>query len=349
MYKCCFVLLAAMFLASCNGGGNVSVQQDEPHLVIRLANELKPDSRIWDASQFFIEEVSKASEDGDVKAGEVEVVFYDQGTIGSERALLENCYYDVIEMVQVNSSIVTTLDDAYNVLDLPYLFLDKKQHEKVLYGELGQTMLDELGDYGLVGLGFYGTGFRNLFYKRKGGPHAVSGPKDLRGIKIRVMESPTMISAIGAMGATASPIPFSELFTSIKTGVVDGAENSAKIFMSYKYYEAGVNQFTMTEHFANQHVIIANAGWFNSLAPKYRKHIKEAIHRSQLRFDIMWGKVTEESMEALRDNGVNINYLHGKSSFVEQSDKVIRDFSRKYPELKEKYVDKILAIRNSEK
>lgn len=338
-----FLPLACIPLSGCDTS---VAAEGAPKLVFRLSNELKPDSRIWEVSNLFRNELEKASPDGEIKAGEIQVVFYDQGTVGSERQLLESCYFDVIEMVQVNSSVVTMIDPAYSILDLPYLFVSQKQHLDVLYGEMGQKFLQRLDNFNLCGLGFYGTGFRNLFYKHRNAELDVKSPADLRGLKIRVMESPVMINSINAIGATATPIPFSELFQSMKTGVVDGAENSARIFMSYKYYEAGCNHFTLTEHFANQHVMIANAKWFNSLEPKYRKRIREAIAVSQREFDVIWENTTEESLAEMQEHGVRVNHIADKTPFIRKANEIIEQFGHEYPEESELLLYDIINMRN---
>ena len=341
-----FLLFFLIVFATGCGTEAQKSSENKPKLVFRLASELKPDSRIWEASNLLRNELIKESPDGEIKAGEIEIVFFDQGTVGSERALLENCYFDVLEMVQINSSVVTMLDAAYSILDLPYLFVTEEQHHNVIYGDLGQKFLDRLGEYNFVGLGFYGTGFRNLFYhQREGRGGEVTGPNDLRGLKIRVMESPIMVNSINAMGATASAIPFGELFTSMKTGVVDGAENSARIFMSYAYYEAGCNQFTLTEHFANQHIIIANQKWFNSLEPKYQKRIMEAVAISQKQFDEIWKTTTEESLAAMQEHGVKVNIVKDKTLFIESTDKIIEQYKRNYPKESEELLFDIINTR----
>jgi tripartite ATP-independent transporter DctP family solute receptor len=340
-----FILLP-LLISGC-GSSSQTQTANKPKLVFRLANELKPDSRIWEASNLFRNELIKESPDGEIKAGEIDVVFFDQGTVGSERQLLESCYFDVLEMVQVNSSIVTTLDPAYNILDLPYIFVSEDQHHNVIYGDLGRKFLNRLEKYKLVGLGFYGTGFRNLFYNQKEKVEEITGPKDLRGLKIRVMESPIMINSINAIGTTAVAIPFSELFTSIRTGVVDGAENSARIFMSYSYYEAGCNQFTLTEHFANQHIIIANSRWFSSLEPKYQKRIKEVIALSQSQFDDIWATTTEESMADMQKHNVKINVVKDKSLFIESTSDVINQFVNDYPKEAEELLDDVIRTRDA--
>ena len=251
--------------------------------------------------------------------------------VGTERQLLETCYFGVIEMIQINSSVVTTVDPAYSMLDLPYLFLSEEHHKEVLYGPIGDRFLSRLESKGLLGLGFYGTGFRNLFYKQADGKPPVQTPEDLRGLKIRVMESPIMIASINAMGASATPVPFSELFQGLRTGVVDGAENSARIFVSYKYFETGCNFFTLTEHFANQHIIIANANWLASLEPKYRRRIEEVARTIIPRFDAVWDETTRHSIEEMQSLGVTVNRIDDKRPFVERAEAVIESYPRQYP------------------
>ena len=345
-----WTLLFGVVLAGCNARKTaetvVEGSRKEPKLVFRLANELKDDSRIWEASNLFRNEIQKASPDGSIAEGEIQVEFFDQGSVGSERQLLESCYFDVLEMVQINSSVVTILDDAYSILDLPYLFVDEEQHREVLYGEIGQIFLDRLSGHNLKGLGFYSTEFRNLFYKTRKADHEVKTPADLRGLKIRVMESPVMINSINAMGATAAPIPFSELFQSMKTGVVDGAENCAKIFVSYKYEETGCNQFTLTEHFANQHILIANAKWFDSLAPKYQKRIMEVIRITQGQFDKIWETTTEESLEEIRSKNVHVNIVEDKMPFILATNHIIEDFRADNQDLAS-LLDRIVSIRDN--
>ena len=344
IYKPLF-LLSFLLAVSCSGGGQKVKTDKEPKLVFRLANELKPDSKIWEASNLLKEELEKAAPELGIEEGEIKIQFFDQGSIGTERQLLENCYFGVIEMVQVNSSVVTILDPCFSILDLPYLFVSEEQLKEVLYGNIGEEFLQSLTSRRLLGLGFYSNGFRNLFFKQNP-PKQIATPADLRGLKIRVMESPVMIGSINSMGATATPIPFSELFQSIKTGVVDGAENSARIFMSYKYYEAGCNQFVLTEHFATQHIIVTNNEWFNSLERKYQQRIREAIKLSQPKFDRIWEQSTEESLAEMKMQGVNIVTIENKEPFVSRANTVITDFENKSSPKIQELINKIKQLRD---
>lgn len=338
-------VIGLLLFASCSGNKQEAKQASKAKLVFRLGNELKPDSRIWEASNLFKVEVEKAAPELGIEEGEIQVEFFDQGSIGTERQLLESCYFGVIEMVQVNSSVVTTLEPCFSILDLPYLIVSEEQLNEVLYGEIGEEFLQSLTSNRLLGLGFYSNGFRSLFFKQNP-PKPIATPEDLRGLKIRVMESPVMIGSINAIGATATPIPFSELFQSIKTGVVDGAENSARIFMSYKYYEAGCNQFILTEHFATQHMIVTNNEWFNSLEPKYQQRIREAIKISQPKFDRIWEETTEESLAEMKAEGVNIVAIEDKTPFVSRANAIISDFEKKSSSRTQVLIHKIRQLRD---
>lgn len=335
----------AAALALALGACGPAVAADEgtaPRLVFRLANELTPEGRIWDVSRLFEEELERASPDGRIAAGEIDVVLYDRGMVGTERQLLENTYFGVMEVVQINTAIVSTIDPAYNLFDLPYLFLDDEHHERVLNGPIGDEMLLRLRDRGLVGLGFYGLGFRDMFYKRQGS-ECVRTPDDLRGLKMRVVESPIMISAINAMGASATPVPFSELFQALRTGVVDGADNAARLFIASRFYETGTDCFTLTDHFTNQHVLVANRAWLESLEPKYRERILEAARTIIPEFNALWDRATVDALQEMRRYGVTVNEVADKEEFRARVTAVSEQFLSDYPSVPRDLYDRIEA------
>lgn len=296
----------------------------------------------------FREELAKASPEDDIAAGEIQVEFYDRGMIGTERQLLEACYFGVVEVVQINTSVVTTVEPYYALLDLPYLFVSEAHHERVLNGPIGDELLTKLGDHGFEGLGFYCAGFRNLFYKTANGEPCAETPEDLAGLKIRVMESPVMINSINAMGPTATPIPFSELYQSLRTGVVDGAENSGKVFVSSKYQETGCNCFTLTEHFTNQHVLIASREWFERLEPKYQRRLRKVARQIIPAFNERWDSESELAYAEMEREGVTVNSVRDKQPFFDRVKNIADRFFDDYPEVPRELYERILAEGEAE-
>ncbi len=329
------ICTSAALLVGCQSSPDST--PEAPGLRLRVALELRPETHIWEAANLFRQELVKAAPEYGIRAGEIKVDFYDQGSIGTERQLLEACYLGVVEVVQVNSSVVTTVEPAYALLDLPYLFVSEQHHREVLNGVIGDELLNQLRPHHLQGLGFYPAGFRDIFYRSPAGKPCVTTPADLAGLKIRVMESPTMISALNALGVTATPIPFSELYQSLKTGVVDGAENSAKVFVSSNYQEAGCNCFTRTEHFTNQHVLIANGDWLTSLEPKHRQRIQQVARQIVPAFDQLWQKATQEAYATMEASGVTVSQVTDKTAFIAKVDQIARQFLQANPASEELY------------
>ena len=333
------VLFAFMLMVT--AGCYKQTENDKPRLEFRLALEMIPETTIWEVSNLFRNELSKASPENDIAEGEIVVNFYDRGSIGSERQLLESCYFGSVEIVQVNTTLVSTIEPAYGLLNLPYLFVSREHHEAILQGAVGKEMLTMLGDHRLKGLGFYSTGFRNIFYKRDRGEPCADTREGFRGLKIRVMESPIMKNSINAMGPSATPIPFSELYQSLKTGLVDGAENSAKIFDSYGYQETGCNCFTLTEHSTDQHILIANKNWFDELAPKYQNRIMQVAKEIIPLYDSIWDASTSSAMRHMKENSVTINSLRDKNAFIGSVQGVHEQFFEMYPNVPRSLYDRI--------
>jgi TRAP-type C4-dicarboxylate transport system substrate-binding protein len=182
---------------------------------------------------------------------------------------------------------------------MPFLFLNEDHHQKVLNGEIGTELLDGLNKNKLQGLAFYSCGFRSIYANKP-----VTSPEDLSGMKIRVMESPVMIESLIKMGASATPLSASEVFTALKTGVVDGAENNPNVFVAAAHIEA-VKYYSLTRHFANQHVLVANKKWLETVKANHpdlyellitvpREIIHEYNNRWNKAIDIAFRDMTEQ-------------------------------------------------------
>ena len=335
--------IVAILLPSCRRAAE-SNRINTPGLVIRLASGMNPNTRLWEPANLFKKELEKAAPELNIEAGEIEVLFYDQGSIGSERQLLEAAYFGVIEVVQINTSVVTTVEPSYSVLNLPYLFENDAHLNNVLYGDIGTQLLNRLRNHNFQGLSFFSAGFRNMFYRS---PSCAETPEDLTGLKIRVMESPIMISGINAIGPSATPIPFSELYQSIRTGVVDGAENSINVFVASRFYEAGINCFTFTEHTTDQHVLIANAEWLDNLAPKYRTRILDVADTIIPQFNAIWEEATLQAANQIKSQGVTVNRVDNKDEFIGRVQHIADQFLATEPPFSRELYQKIKEAGNN--
>jgi tripartite ATP-independent transporter DctP family solute receptor len=294
------MLVALAVLAACAPCPAAPGEADsgKPDLVFRFALQPDPANKAWEAANLMKQELERRSN------GKIKILFYDSGVLGAERQILETCYLGVIEMVQCTSSVYTTLDPRFSMLDLPYIFLNEEHHQRVMNGPVGQRLLDGLRRHRLQGIGFYTCGSRNMFIS--GSKRPIHKPEDLAGLKIRVMESPVMIQSLRRFGASATPLSASELYTALKTGVVDGAENNPQVFVSARYTDS-CKFYSKTRHFANQHAVAVNLKWFESLKPEYRTLIQQVARDIVPEYNRRWDAAVEEAMEEMVRRGVKIN------------------------------------------
>lgn len=177
--------------------------------------------------------------------GRLDIKVMGSGQIGGERDYIEGMQLGNIEMAQVSAGPISGFIPDFTLMSMPYFFEDYDEMEKVFTGSIGENLFAQLDELGIKGLTWFTNGFRNVYTKDK----AVTEPKDLNGLKIRVMESQVMISTLNAMGASATPMAYGELYAAIQQGVMDGAENSLGNIYADKYFEV-CNNVSLTEHFA---------------------------------------------------------------------------------------------------
>ena len=338
--KTLLISLLGIILANCSckeseGSRPSKDVRSKPELVFRFALQPNPANKAWEAANLVKGELESQSD------GRIKVMFYDSGVLGAERQLLETCYLGMIEMVQCTSSVVTTIDPAFSLLDIPYLFVNESHHRKVLNGTIGQELLDGLNRHRLQGLAFYSCGFRNIF-NAKG--REIRRPMDLSGLKIRVMESPVMINSLNAMGASATPFSAGELFQALKTGVVDGAENNPQVFTSEKFYEAGCMNYSLTMHFANQHVLVVNYEWFEKLKkthPDLYQLICDVPRQVMEEYNRRWDEAVNAAIDEMKERKVVINEVDDINAFIERVESVYDDFFKRYPQVDRSLVKRI--------
>lgn len=300
------LLLCLVFTAGCRDSTDSDRTESgsRPELVFRLALQPNEANKAWEAANLVRNELERRS------GGRIKIMFYPAGVLGNEQQLLETCYLGIVEMVQCTSSVVTTLDPTFDTLDMPYLFVDEEHHQKVLNGPIGKELLDGLTRNNLQGLAFYSCGFRSIYANK-----AVTSPDDLDGMKIRVMESPVMIESLNLMGASATPLNASEVFTSLKTGVVDGAENNPNVFVSAGHIEA-VKHYSLTRHFANQHILVANKQWIDSIKDEHPDLYQLIINVPRdiiPEYNRRWDIAEAQAYEDIRNNNGSVHDVDKKN------------------------------------
>ncbi|MGB2273182.1 MAG: TRAP transporter substrate-binding protein [Flavicella sp.] len=197
------------------------------------------------------------------------------------------------------------------VFGLPFLFRNKEHTFKTLDGPIGKELLDGATKYWLKGLGYYDAGSRSFYTKKE----SVMTPKNLNGLKIRVMESQTAMNMTRSMGGSPTPISSGELYTALQQGVVDGAENNPPTFYLSRHYEV-CKYFSLDEHTTIPDVLIVSTHLWKKLNTQQQKWLQQATDASVGFQRKLWAASEEEALEAVKKEGVVIT-RPDKSSFKE--------------------------------
>ena len=197
---------------------------------------------------------------GEKSGGKIEVKLFPGGVLGGDVQTVAALQGGVIEMTVLNAGILASNAKAFGAVDLPFLFNSGEEADKVMDGPFGTSLMDLLPDTGLVGLAYWELGFRNLTNNR----HPVATLEDIKGLKIRTIQSPIPIELFNALGANAVPLPYTELYTALETGTVDGQENPAANIINAKFYEVQ-KYMTVTRHQYNPQIVLVSKKFWDGL------------------------------------------------------------------------------------
>ncbi len=205
--------------------------------------------------------------------GRIEVEIYPDGQLGGEREMIESTQAGNIQMSSPSVGVLANFSSALQIFDFPFIFKDRETAHQVVDGEFGQELLKGLEESGLVGLNYGELGYRHLS-NNKG---EVVTPDDIKGLKLRTMEVPMHIAFWKEVGANPTPLAFTEVFTGLSSGVVDGVENVLGLIHSGKFHEVS-KYITTTGHIYDPEIYIINKDFFNSLSKEDQEIIQSSIN-----------------------------------------------------------------------
>ena len=273
---------------------------------LRLAHSLATEHAVHKALVYFQHKVS------DLSAGQVKVTIYPSGQLGSERDMIELLQIGSLAMTKVSTGPLEAFEPAMKVFSFPYVFSSNEHYWRVLNSDVGKRLLSAAERVGLKGLAYFDAGSRSFYSCAKG----IYSPDDLKGLKIRSMKSQSAVNMLNAMGASATPIAFGELYSALQQGVVDGAENNAITFYKSKHYEV-CKHYTLDQHNAIPDIILISKKVWDGLNMQQRDWIEKAMADTVVYQRQLWKSETQLALDAIAKAGVNI-IRPDKSLFVEK-------------------------------
>lgn len=203
--------------------------------------------------------------------GKITIKLFTGGALGGDLQMVSALQGGTVEMAVMNVGLLAGLSKDFALVDLPFLFESPKQADAVMDGPFGAALARQLPEKGLVSLGYWELGFRNLTNSRR----LVAKVDDIAGLKIRVVQTPVLIDLFAALGATPVPMPFPEVYAALETGTVDGQENPYANILNSKLYEVQ-GYVAVTRHVYNPQIVLIGKTAWDKLNDEERAVFEEA-------------------------------------------------------------------------
>jgi tripartite ATP-independent transporter DctP family solute receptor len=306
----------------CGGGRETAV--------IKLAHGLDVTHPVHRAMVRMAEIVAEDS------GGSVRIDIYPSEQLGSERECVELLQIGSIGMTKVSASVAESFIPSFKVLSLPYLFRDRDHLFAVLEGEVGRALLLDGQGSRLRGLCYFDAGSRS-FYTRD---RRVDSPADLAGLKVRTQESATAMRMVRALGGSATPISWGELYTALQQGVVDAAENNPPSFYLSRHYEV-CRFYSLDEHTSVPDVLLMSTRVWEDLDPRVQDLVQRAALEAAEYQKVIWAEASDEALAEVEAAGVEI-IRPDKVPFQEAVTELIEEY-RSQPAIWE-WIERIRAV-----
>jgi tripartite ATP-independent transporter DctP family solute receptor len=240
------------------------------------------------------EQISKATN------GKYNVKVFGSSTLGSAKDAIEQVKIGAIDMTWISGSDMNQMLPETVIPNLPFIFRDIEHFRKVMYGPVGEELLASFEKVGFVALASYEAGSRSFYAKKP-----IRTPADLKGLKVRVQPSDMWLTMIQSMGGSPMPLPYAELYTGLKTGLVDSAENNYPSYETAKHYEAAP-VFSETQHVMVPEMLIFSKKVWDTLSKPEQDAIRKAAKDSVTFYVKLWTAKMDDAKKSLKGLGVTI-------------------------------------------
>jgi tripartite ATP-independent transporter DctP family solute receptor len=298
---------------------------------LKLAHGLPTDHPVHKAMMFMAQRCSELSD------GKLTIEVYPAEQLGSEQQCVELVQIGSLAITKVSAAVMESFTDAYKVFGLPYIFRSKEHAFKIMDGEIGRDLLLSTEDKWIRGLTYYDAGSRSFYTIDR----PIHSPDDLSGLKIRVMRSITAVEMVRALGGSATPISWGELYTALQSGVVDGAENNPPSLYTSRHYEV-CKYYSLDEHTTIPDVLVVSKIIWDKLSDQEKQWLQQAADESARLERKLWADSEKESLEEVQKAGVEVIYPD-KEPFIEKVQPLIESYSDN--EVIYSYIKRIQSVK----
>ena len=325
----------AALIVTCTALHAATVAQADDQVVFKYAAVFPPTgAQAKGAEQLgkYLEEMSN---------GAIDFRFFPSSQLGDKVQSMEGLRNGSIELTEGAATDLEAFSEIWSVFALPFLFNSGADAIRVVTDPRVADILNKDAEAnGLKIIAWWNLGERSILNTKR----PVTTPEDLSGVKIRVMQSPMLAKSITAMGATGVPMAWSEVYTAVQQGTIDGLENNPPVLAANKMYEVA-KYLSLTQQFIIPDPQLVSLKVFEAVSPELQGAILKAGQASQEDFNAKWEAATQADLQLLKDNGVQVNEVD-KAVFREAVASLVKEFlASASPETRALY-DAIVAVRD---
>jgi tripartite ATP-independent transporter DctP family solute receptor len=261
--------------------------------------------------------------------GKMGTKVFPNGALGSERDTIEQLKIGGLDMMRINAAPLNNIVPETIAISLPFVFRSTEHMRKVLDGPVGDEILAAMAAQGMVGLAFYDSGSRSFYTSKK----PVKSIADMKGLKIRVQPSDLFVAMVEALGANPTPMPYGEVYTGLKTGIVDGAENNWPSYESSRHFEAA-KFYNQTDHSMVPEVLVFSKKIWDTLSKEDQAMIRKTAKDSVPYMRKLWDEREIKSRKTAEAGGAQVSAIANKQEFIDAMKPVYVKFANT-PKLQE--------------
>ena len=234
--------------------------------------------------------------------GKIKVRVFPGGQLGGDLQIVSALQGGTLDLMVLNAGLLVGIVKDFAVLDLPFLFNTAEEADAVVDGPVGSKLFEKLPDKGLVGLGYFELGFRNVTNSKR----PIAKAEDFQGIKLRVLQSPLFIDLFNTLGANTVAMPFPEVYTALEQRVIDGQENPVTVIFDTKFQEVQ-KYLSLTRHIYNAQSVIMSKKTWDKLSEEERKIVQASLNEAEAYQRQVSREKSLQVLEDLKKAGMQVN------------------------------------------
>jgi len=264
------LLLGALCTAAWLAHAPAALAQDVKERNLKFAFSLAKDHPLGQGAQKFSDLVAQKS------GGKIKVTLFPNAVLGGDPQNLSAVRGGTLDFTSMATGLLAGIDKQFMVFDFPFLFNNAQEAYAVSDGPVGTRLLDGLSAHGLVGLGIWDLGFRNMTNSKR----PVTRVEDLQGLKLRVIAAPIYIDMFNTLGANPVPMTFGEVYGALESKAIDGQDNPVGVIESAKFAEVQ-KYLSLTQHIYTGMPFLMSKKTWDGMSAAERKIITEAANEAK--------------------------------------------------------------------